>query len=124
VAGVASTKAAAWQKQESGDQFCEYEQDLNYTAINGKRMKAAQQLFEDGQSLLTVLVLNILDECMRFYTQWNFVVGRRQKDTRTCPPLLDLVNEEWSPVLVCRQYLSGILTGFLRCVGWVLHSTR
>ena len=103
--------ASAWHKNASAGAVTEYEQSINWHATTWKRMNAGLTLFSDDGKINDIIIFAIVDEALRFFATWMFVRGRMQKDVRVHPPLLDLVNIAWSPVLIVRQYLSAILSG-------------
>jgi hypothetical protein len=91
--------------------MCEYAQSINWHKVAGTRMYAGETLYNDPDTLTDIIVLSIVNEAFRFYTNWMFVVGSRVKDTSAQPPLMDLVNTPFSPILVVRQFFSSVLAG-------------
>ena len=89
----------------------EYAQHLNWHAVQGSRMKAGRGLYDDPTLIAFLIILAIALEALQFLTAWLIVRGRSAYDARANPPLFDMVNDDFSPVVVLRQYLAGLLAG-------------
>ena len=79
-------------------------QEVNYHKINDIRMKGGGEMLnsQEMQGELSNLCLAL--ESLQYYTHWLLIVGRTAVDHDTVPPLLELVNWQYSP-LVAKQYL-------------------
>jgi hypothetical protein len=82
---------------------------LNWSATYGKRAAAFKRLVNSEDAVFRVKVLAIVTETTRYLTMrfLSFSSGRR--DPNKPPPLLDTVNDDFSPIVTVLQYLASLL---------------
>ena len=95
----------------SGEFTLELFQDVFWHAVQSKRIAAALRLLGNYDTMLHILFLGLVLEPMRSFMEWLIKASRGLKDATRTPPLLDLVNETHSPLLVLHQYYSALLAG-------------
>ena len=89
-----------------------HEQELNWHAVQGKRMLEGKLMFENKLVMATLCIMHVALEVLHFYAAWLIKHGASAHDARRAPVLFDLTNLVWSPIIVMRQYFAGCLRGF------------
>ena len=77
---------------------------------------ARSKSFTTGEKIGQVSMMGVVVEPIRYVTKWFMTRSRIAQDPRLMTALCDLVNPQWSPVVVCRQYLSDLITGAKRTI--------
>lgn len=106
---------------------------LHWSAVHGKRARNGLALTGLPEVRFRVLVLAVLQEVTRFLTNFHLNAhGRQSRGSTQAPPLLDVVNDEFSPYIMLLQFLSSLLInlsgrvllvcpGFKRVCNWESH---
>ena len=108
---VTVMRQAAKFEESLGDVQGELAVSLNYHKLVGSRMQGVFAMLTNADTLSHVTMFALVVEALQFYTTWLLVVGRSTVDTRCAPPLMDLTNVLWSPLLLVRQRFASMLSG-------------
>ena len=68
-------------------------------------------MYDDMNILASMMILCMMMETLHYYATWLIVRGRSAQDARSAPPLLDLTNPQYSPIIAVRQHLAGLMHG-------------
>ena len=87
-----------------------------YGALNGVRLHKAFSMLGAPRTVGSLWILAICLGGVRFFAKYLRASGRssrikqhRATGVKPRPPVLDLIHEEWSPVVVVLQFLSSVI---------------
>ena len=89
----------------------ELQKHTRFHAVAGKRYKASKRFFEDPTQLIPVIMLAIVMEPLRYVSAWLMAASRGVEHPCRWPPLVDMMNYSFSPVIHVLQYLAALASG-------------
>lgn len=103
-------RPAAKEGQDDDDVDESLRQELNFAALKGKRWQACTDFFMIPEHVTTMIYLALTLEPLRSLTAWWMRRGR-DVDNPLKVPMLDMLYEGTSPLLVSLQYIASLLDG-------------
>ena len=86
-------------------------QEINWHAVQGKRMKNGKEFMENDEKQFLIVALALVVEPLRWLTKWLMIKSRLVKKPGSVPALCSWVFGPTSPIVIVRQYYSLMLSG-------------